>query len=61
MARDKDGFLIRCKYCEWKIINDRDDQDFVCGKFGDRIIDYHICYANELCRYYEPKEGDDNG
>lgn len=59
--KDKDGFLIRCEHCEWKIINDKEEQDFVCQKFGSSVIDYHICFADENCRYYEPKEGDGNG
>lgn len=60
--KDKNGFLIRCKHCEWKIINDKEEQDFVCQKFGSSVIDYHICFADEHCRYYEPDvRGDDNG
>lgn len=60
--RDKDGFLIRCKNCEWKIVNNREDQDYVCQKFGSSMISYHVCAGDEHCRYYEPdlKEGRDN-
>ena len=61
--RDKDGFLIRCKYSEWQIIDDRDNKDFVCLKFPTYNYKAHQCYADEQCRYYEPiREGaeDDN-
>ena len=61
IMKDKDGFLIKCKNCEWMIINDWEDHDFVCRQFGDRMIGYHMCYGDEHCRYYEPdkKESDD--
>ena len=61
--RDKDGFLIRCKYCDWMIINDRDDKDFVCQKFPTYNYSAHQCYGDENCKYYEPdiKRGDGNG
>lgn len=60
--RDKDGFLIRCKHCEWMIYNDKEDKDFICQQFGDKTYGYHICYGDENCRYYEPdsKEGVEN-
>ena len=56
--RDKDGFLVRCKYSEWKIIDARDNKDFVCLKFPTFNYSTHLCHADENCRYYEPiKEG----
>lgn len=60
--RDKNGFLIRCKNCEWMIYNDKEDKDFICQQFGDKTYGYHICYGDENCRYYEPdlKEGVEN-
>ena len=61
--RDKNGFLIRCKHCDWMIINDRDDKDFVCQKFPTYNYSSHQCYGDENCKYYEPdiKRGDGNG
>lgn len=62
--RDKDGFLIRCKYSDWQIIDARDNKDFVCLKFPTYNYKAHQCHADENCRYYVPdiKEGanDDN-
>lgn len=48
--KDKNGFTIRCKYTEWKVINEDWDHDFVCG----RCIGTLKCYANEGCKYYVP-------
>lgn len=59
--KDKDGFTIRCKHSEWRIINDQEDQDFVCDRFGTDALGYHMCFGDEFCRYYEPNEGSDNG
>lgn len=56
--RDKDGFLVRCKYSEWQIIDARDNKDFICLKFPTFNYSAHLCHADENCRYYEPiKEG----
>lgn len=52
--RDAEGFLIPCKYCDWKIIDERDNHDFVCEKFARYNTGYHICYGDENCKYYEP-------
>lgn len=51
--RDNNGFLIHCKHCEWMIINDREDHDFVCRKL-ENWTGYHLCYGDENCRYYDP-------
>ena len=50
--RDKEGFLIPCKYTEWKIIDKRDNKDFVC--MNEHLTLEHFCYGDENCRYYEP-------
>ena len=56
--RDDKGFLIRCKYSEWQIIDARDNKDYVCLKFPTYNYSAHQCYGDELCKYYEPiKEG----
>lgn len=53
MRNDK-GFLIRCKYSEWQIIDARDNKDYVCLKFPTYNYSAHQCYGDELCKYYEP-------
>lgn len=47
-----------CKYCEWMIINGRDDKDYVCLLYGNRWMGYRHCYGDEKCRYYEPDTKD---
>ena len=59
--RDKNGLLIRCKHSDWKIIDDAENHDYVCTHFGDKIISYHACYADEYCRFYEPERSDNDG
>lgn len=51
--RDKDGFMIKCKDSEWQIIDNMDNKDFVCQRFGDGIHGKHLCFGNEHCKYYE--------
>ena len=51
--KDKNGFLVHCIYCDWKIINDREDKDFVCSRNG------YLCYADENCPHYKPERTDD--
>lgn len=62
--KDKDGFTIKCKNSDWKIIDEQDNHDYVCLRFGCAVMKYHVCYADEYCRYYEPevinKDGDFN-
>lgn len=58
--RDKDGFLIQCKHCEWKIIDNQENQDYVCGIFGKQMIGYHVCFADEYCNRYEPDIREDD-
>lgn len=48
--RDKDGFLIKCKYSEWRIFDERDNFDDICGIWGGKTH----CYADDKCIYYEP-------
>jgi len=57
--KDKDGFVIRCKHSDWKIIDDAENQDYVCTHFDTNIISYHACYADEYCRFYEPIKGEE--
>lgn len=40
-----------CKHSEWRIINDRDDKDFVC--LHDKQYEYY-CTLSLKCPYYEP-------
>ena len=59
--RDKEGFLIPCKYTEWKIIDTQDNKDFVCTKFPTYNYSAHLCHADEMCRYYVPDvRGEEN-
>lgn len=51
--RDKDGFVIKCIYSDWKITNEKDDKDFICC--NARMKNHHQCYADEYCRYYAPE------
>lgn len=53
--RDKDGFVIPCKHCDWMIYDEQDNKDYICLQFGGGITGYHHCYGDENCRYYEPK------
>lgn len=52
--KDKDGFVIRCIHSQWREINDRGDDECVCLKY--QRVGYHVCYADEYCRDYEPLE-----
>ena len=52
--KDKDGFTIQCKNSDWMIVDNFDNHDFVCLKFGCRMTGYHLCYADEHCRHYVP-------
>ncbi len=51
--RDKDGFIIKCKYSEWEIVDAHDNHDDVCKRFPF----YHNlrCYADERCAHYVPE------
>lgn len=56
--KDKDGFDIRCANSDWKIINNREDKDYVCTIYGCRMTGYHLCYCDDHCKDYKPiKEG----
>ena len=57
--RDEDGFLIRCKDTEWRIIDARDNHDYVCLRYGDKLSGYHLCYGDEKCKYYRPNIDDE--
>ena len=54
--RDKDGFIIRCKYTEWKIVDNFDNEDDVCTHPEMFTPGYTMrgCYGDERCKYYEP-------
>ena len=52
--RDKDGFLIPCEFSDWRIIDNRDNKDFVCMKFDRGLYSAHFCHADENCKYYKP-------
>lgn len=52
--KDKDGFTVRCKHSDWKIIDEKENQDYVCMKFPTYNYKFHCCYGDEYCRYYEP-------
>ena len=45
-----------CKWEDWKIINARDDKDYVCTHPAQYTPGYTLrcCYGNETCKYYEP-------
>ena len=58
--RDKHGFIIPCVNTEWRIIDQRDNHDFVCMRFGDRMSGYHLCHGDENCRYYKPDINDEH-
>lgn len=60
--KDKDGFTIKCKYCTWKIYNNREDKDYVCDIYGGGIYGAHLCYGDDYCKHYEPniKEESEN-
>lgn len=44
----------KCKYSEWRSVNNRDDRDFVCVKWS--WCGTRECYCDEYCRHYEPEE-----
>ncbi len=50
--RDANGFLIKCKYSEWMIVDAQDNFDDVCLYYPY----YHNlkCYADERCAHYIP-------
>ena len=50
-----DEFLNRCKWSDWKIIDDFDNHEFVCTYGGG-----HFCYADDKCQHYEPEERKEN-
>lgn len=50
--RDKDGFEIRCEYSDWKIVDQRDNHDYVCTKYYAGGL--HYCYCDEHCKDYVP-------
>jgi len=52
--KDKDGFDIRCIDSEWKIVDSRDNKDYVCTRYGNKMLGYHICYCDENCKDYRP-------
>ena len=45
---------VRCIHSDWKIIDEREHQDYVCVRDGCWVTGYHLCYCDEHCRHYEP-------
>ena len=45
-------FAARCKYAEWRVVDDHDDKDFVCTRFTS--TGYHVCFCDNHCKEYEP-------
>lgn len=56
--RDKEGLEIRCKYSDWKVVDQRDNRDFVCTKYCAGGT--HLCYCDEYCRDYVPAKMEEN-
>ncbi len=50
--RDAEGFIIKCKHSEWRIINEVWDHDDVCTFYPN--YSNLFCYADERCAHYEP-------
>ena len=55
--KDKDGFQVRCIFSDWKIIDPRDNKDFVCTKYV--TTGYHLCYGDDYCKDYKPVKYDE--
>ena len=53
--KDKNGFTIKCIHSDWKVIDMRDNKDYVCQKFPTLNFKAHECYADEYCRFYKPE------
>lgn len=53
--KDKDGFTIKCKHCDWMIFDNFDNKDYMC-------LQYHNlhCYGDDKCKYYIPERRDEN-
>ena len=52
--KDQYGFDIQCEHSDLRVINENDDEEFVCtdGHFAGVP---RQCYCNEKCSRYEPK------
>ena len=50
--KDAEGFDIRCIYSDWKIIDGRDNKDYVCTRYF--TAGNHICYCDNYCKDYKP-------
>lgn len=50
--KDAEGFDIRCVYSDWKIVDARDNHDFVCTKYFAGGT--HLCFCDEHCKDYKP-------
>ena len=44
----------KCKYSEWRYVNNNEERDFVCVKWT--WCGAKECYADKYCRYYEPED-----
>ena len=51
--KDKSGFLIKCKWSEWRCIDDFWNHEYVCCQNG------YKCYADENCPHYKPERSED--
>lgn len=59
--KDKDGYEIRCIHSDWKIIDKRDNKDYVCTKYSCYRTGWHICHCDDLCKDYKPITNESEG
>lgn len=53
---DDNGFAIRCEHARWAVIDNNDNQDYVCDRYT--TTGAHVCYCDKYCKDYKPiKEG----
>ena len=53
---DSNGFAIRCAHTKWAVIDNNENQDYVCNRYT--TAGYHVCYCDRYCKDYTPiKEG----
>ena len=52
--KDQYGFDIQCEHSDLRIVNENDEEEFVCTK-GMFACRQKICYCNDKCSEYEPK------
>ena len=54
--KDERGFEIRCEFSDWKIVDARDNHDYVCSKYFTGGT--HVCYCDDHCKDYKPVKAD---